>query len=127
MAPKRSRTYLGPGPRRGRRRVAHDTDVLSPEAEQPVPEPQKKVDEMPQWFECPIPRAPRSGMSQKKAVTQELPDADSTAPPPEAVPPVPTNNVEVPPRQPTANLTTDVLQSFMLTSMENQAQMAQLM
>ena len=66
-------------------------------------------------------------MSQKKAVTQELPDADSTAPPPEAVPPVPTNNVEVPPRQLTTNLTTDVLQSFMLTSMENLAQMAQMM
>ena len=81
----------------------------------------------PQCFECPIPRAPRSGMSQKKAMTQELPDADSTTPPPKAIPPVPTNNVEVPPRQPTTNLTTDVLQSFMLSSMKNQAQMAQLM
>ena len=38
-----------------------------------------------------------------------------------------TNNVEVPPRQPTSNLTTDVLQAFMLTSMENQAHMTQMM
>ena len=37
MAPKRCRTYLEPGPRRGRRRVTQDTDVPSPEAEQPVP------------------------------------------------------------------------------------------
>ena len=74
---------------------------------------------MSQWFECPIPRAPRSGMSQKRAMTQDLPDADSTAPPPKAVPPVPTNNVEVPPSQLTTNLTTDVLHAFILTSMEN--------
>ena len=80
---------------------------------------------MPQWFESPIPRAPRSRMSQKRAMTQELPDADSTAPSPEAVPPVPTNNVEVSPSQPTTNLTTYVLQAFMLTSMENQTQMMQ--
>ena len=39
----------------GRRRVAQDTDVPSPEAEQPVPESQKEVDEMPQWFKCPVP------------------------------------------------------------------------
>ena len=66
-------------------------------------------------------------MSQKRAMTQDLPDVDSTAPSPEVVPPVPTNNVEVPPSQPTSNLTTDVLQAFMLTSMENQAQMTQMM
>ncbi|XP_022957288.1 uncharacterized protein LOC111458730 [Cucurbita moschata] len=94
MAPKRRGTYLGPGPRRGRRRVALNTDVPSLEAEQPVPEPQEEVEEMPEWFECPIPRAPRSGMSQRKAVTQDLSDTDSTAPPPEAVPSVPTDNVE---------------------------------
>ena len=40
---------------------------------------------------------------------------------------MPTNNVEVPPSQPTTNLTTDVLQAFMLTSMKNQAQMTQMM
>ena len=50
MAPKRSRTYLEPGPRRGRRRVAQDTDVPSPEAEQLVLEPQEEVDEMPPMF-----------------------------------------------------------------------------
>ena len=127
MAPKRCGPYLGPGPRRGRRRVTQDTDVLSPKVEQPVPEPQEEVDEIPQWFGSPIPRAPRSRMSQRRTTTQDLPDADSTAPSPEAVPSVPTNNVEVPPSQPTSNLTTDVLQAFMLTSMENQAQMTQMM
>ena len=55
-------------------------------------------------------------------MTQDLPDADSIAPL-EAVPPVPTSNVEVPLSQSTTNLTADVLQTFMLTSMENQAQM----
>ena len=82
MAPKRFRTYLELGLRRGRRRVAQDIDVPSPEAEQSVPEPQEEVDEISQWFESPIPRAPRSGMSQKKAMNQDLPDADSTAPSP---------------------------------------------
>ena len=52
-------------------------------------------------------------------MTQYLPDANSTTPFPEAVPPVPTNNIEVPPSEPTINLTTDVRQAFMLTSMEN--------
>ena len=90
MAPKRFGPYLGPGPRRGRRRVAQETDVPSPEAEQLVPKPQEEVDEMPQWFESPIPRAPRLGMSQKRAMTQDLPDVDSNAPSPEVVPPMPT-------------------------------------
>ena len=85
--------------------------------EQPEPE---EVGEMPQWYESSIPRAPRSGMSQRRAMTQDLPDANSTALFPEAVPPVPTNNVEVPPSQPTTNLITDVLQAFTLSSMENQ-------
>ena len=116
MAPKRREPYLGLGPRRGRRRVTQDTDVPSPEVEQPEPE---EVGEMPQWYESSIPRAPRSGMSQKREMTQDLPNADSTAPSPEAVPLVPTNNVEVPPSQLTTNLTTDVLQAFMLTSREN--------
>ena len=78
MAPKRCGPYLGLGPRRGKRRVAQDTDVPSPKVEQLVSEPQEKVDEVPQWFESPIPRAPRSGMSQKREITQDLPDADST-------------------------------------------------
>ena len=60
-------------------------------------------------------------------MTQDLPNTDSTAPSPEVVPPVPTNNIEVPPNQPTANLTIDVLQAFMLTSMENQTQVPQMM
>ena len=66
-------------------------------------------------------------MSQRRTTTQDLPDADFTAPSPEAVPSMPTNNVEVPSSQPTTNLTTDILQEFMLTSMENQSQMTQMM
>ena len=127
MTPKRCGPYLGPGPKRGRRRVAQDIDGPSPEVEQPEPEPQEEVNEMPQWFESPIPRAQRSGMSQRRATTQDLPDADSTAPSPEAVPPMPTNNIEIPPSQPTTNLTADGLQAFTLTSMENQTQMTQMM
>ena len=74
MTLNRCGPYLGPRPRRGRRRVAQDTDVQSPKAEQPVLEPQEEVDEMPPRFESPISLAPRSGMSQKKAMTQDLPD-----------------------------------------------------
>ena len=83
------------------------------------PEPQLEVGEMPQWYKSSIPWASRSGMSRRRAMTQYLPDANSTTPFPEAVPPVPTNNIEVPPSEPTINLTTDVRQAFMLTSMEN--------
>ena len=127
MAPKRCGPYLGPGPRRGRRRVAQDTDFPSLEVEKPEPEPQEEVAKMPQWFKSPIPWAPRSEMCQRRALTQDLLDGDSTTTSPEAVPPVSTNNIEVPPSQPTTNLTTDVQQAFMLTSMENQTQMIQMM
>ena len=48
MAPKRGGPYLGSGLRRGRRRVAQDTDVPSLEVEQPEHEPQEEVGEMPQ-------------------------------------------------------------------------------
>jgi len=81
----------------------------------------------PQASERIVPRAPRTGMGQRGVVNQDKSDADSTTPLPEVVPPVSDITTEVSPSQPTTTLTLDVLPTFMLTSMENQALMTQMM
>lgn len=91
MAPKRHRPYIGPGPKREKRKVAQDTVVPPSEVEKP--EPQKEVGETcPKQSERTVLRAPRTGMNQRGAVAQDFLNAYSTAPLPEVVPLEPATN-----------------------------------
>lgn len=125
MVPKRRGPYVGLGLRRGRRKVAQGTSVPTLEVEQP--EPQEEIRDMPQASERTVLRAPRTRKRRRGARAQDLPDIDPIASFSKEVPSVPTISTKVSPSQPSATLTLDVLQALMLTSMENQARMTQMM
>ena len=119
MAPKRHEPYVGPEPRRGRREEVQDTSVPIPEEEQT--EFQEEVGDTPQTSEGTVPQSSRTKRRRRKAKARRLLDTPPTAPFSEEVPSGPTPCTVVPLNQPLVMPTAKMFQTFMMTSIENQA------
>ena len=119
MAPKRREPYVGPGPRRGRREEVHVTSVPTPEEEQP--EFQEEVGDTPQTSKGTVLQPSRTKRRRRKAKAWRLLDTPPTAPFSEEVPSGATPWTAASLNQPLAMPTAEMFQTFMMTSIENQA------
>lgn len=124
MAPKRGGDYLGPGPRRGRRRVEEDPNLHFLEMEQHPPleeNPELTSDEEQTPPPAPVPRRARR-KAEPRVILETAPQDQE----PEEAPPAPAP-IPVVPAQSTTTVSRDEFQAFMRATMETQAQMAQIM
>ena len=119
MASKRREPYVGPKPRKGRREEVQDTLIPTPEEEQP--EFQEEVGDTPQTSEGTVPQPSRTKRRQRKAKARRLLDTPPTAPFSDEVPSGPTPCTAVLLNQLLAMSTIEMFQTFMMTSIENQA------
>ena len=108
---------LGPDQERGEE--VQDTLVPTPEVEKP--EFQEKVGDTPQTSEGIVPQPSRTKRRRRKAKARRLLDTPPIAPFSEEVPSVPTTCTTIPLNQPLVMPTTEMFQTFMMTSIENQA------
>ncbi|XP_022929326.1 uncharacterized protein LOC111435938 isoform X3 [Cucurbita moschata] len=125
MALKRRGAYLRLGPRRGRRRVEEDPTIPIPEVEQRPP--LEETRELTSDEEQAPPQTPTPRRGRRKTELRAIQETVPQDPAPRGTPPAPALIPEEVPAQPSTTFTRDVLQVFMRTSMENQAQLTQLM
>ena len=124
MAPKRGGDYLGPGPRRGRRRVEEDPNLHFLEMEQHPPLEENA--ELTSDEEQTPPPAPVPRRARRKAEPRVILETAPQDQEPEEAPPAPAP-IPVVPAQSTTTVSRDEFQAFMRATMETQAQMAQIM